>query len=70
MFRRCVCEINVDVNILVTRADGSVILFLNFGLVKSVDIQFASYHFDLGIIKPWLFVCFFRAIFLWEVNAT
>ena len=42
MSGRCVCEINVYVNILVTRADGSVILFLNFGLVKSVDIQFTS----------------------------
>ena len=34
----------------------AMILFLNFGLVKSVDIQFASYHFNLGIITHWLLV--------------
>ena len=55
MSGRHVCEINVYVNILVTRADVCAIVFRNFGLVKNVDIRF-GYQFNLGIIKPWSFV--------------
>ena len=51
MSGRRVCEINVYVNILVTRADGCGDCFLQFRTGKNVDIRF-GYQFNLGMIKP------------------
>ena len=57
MSGRHVCEINVYVNILITRANGCGDCFSQLRTGKKCRYMiWASYHFDLSIIKPWSFV--------------
>ena len=54
MSGRRVCEINVYVNISVTRSDCCGDCFSQLWTGKKCEYSiWASYHFNLGIIKPW-----------------
>ena len=77
MSGRRACQINVYVNILVTRADGCSDCFSQLWTGKKCRyLIWASYHFNLRIIKPWSCVrpehylgwCIWSVV--WEVNAT